>query len=61
MKPKVRSKLRLWLGRLYFTSKRYAEWVFGSVKIAMKRIHRIVIHHGEIFSYWVLMGGFRPS
>ncbi|WP_152392397.1 VanW family protein [Paenibacillus guangzhouensis] len=97
MKPKVRSKLRLRLGRLYFTAKRYAEWYFGSVrfatkrigdeldyavmkhqtpllrqlkdvdmwlqhnkitnlKIAMKRIHRIVIHPGETFSYWKTIG-----
>ncbi len=34
MKPKVRSKTRLRLGRLYFQCKRYVEWYFGNTKFA---------------------------
>jgi len=34
MKPKVRSKTRLRLGRLYFQYKRYVEWYFGNTKFA---------------------------
>jgi len=29
MKPKARSKLRIFLGKKYYTFKRYLDWYFG--------------------------------
>ena len=34
MKPKTRSKLRIALGKTYYTIKRYGEWYFGKTKYA---------------------------
>jgi vancomycin resistance protein VanW len=99
-KPDNRSKIRLLLGRQYFTIKRYIKWHIGKVKfasdvindrlpfeaakhqtpllrklrnvdmwlqynkitnlkLAMERVNGIVVHPGETFSYWKLIG--RPT
>ena len=36
MKPIVRSKIRIFLGKTYYTFKRYAEWYFGRKNYARK-------------------------
>ena len=40
-KPIKRSRLRLWCGRVYYTCKRYAFWLFGGVRFA-KQSERIL-------------------
>ena len=100
LNPRHRSKLRLQLGKTYYTCLRYALWLSRwssfagqrsagalpfvhfqhetillrqlkdvdmqyqynkiiNLKIAAKRLNGIVIHPGEVFSYWKLIG--RPS
>ncbi|MGE4484336.1 MAG: VanW family protein [Oscillospiraceae bacterium] len=100
LKPQPRTKLRLKLGKIYYTYLRYALWLSRwssfagelsagvlpfvyfrhetillrqlrdldmqyqynkiiNLKIAAKKLNGIVIHPGEIFSYWKLIG--RPS
>lgn len=97
IKPKKRTKLRLFLGKKYYTLKRYLLWLspkykfaktkikedlkykcfehksvllrelrdvdmiyqynkVTNLKIATKKIDKIVIHPGETFSYWKLIG-----
>lgn len=97
LKPKKRSKLRLYLGKNYYTMRRYLLWLspryqfsqerlkedlpyqydkhrslllkklkdvdmvyqynkIKNLKIAVKQLDRIVIHPGETFSYWKLIG-----
>jgi len=97
LKPKKRSKLRLFLGKKYYTYKRYLLWLSPkykfaknrldkdlkykcfedksillrqlrdvdmiyqhnkiiNLKIAVSKLNRIVIHPGETFSYWKLIG-----
>ena len=97
LKPKKRSKLRLFLGKNYYTYKRYLLWLspkykfaknkldkdlkfkcfehkslllrqlrdvdmiyqynkITNLKIATQKLDRIVIHPGETFSYWHLIG-----
>ncbi len=34
MKPKHRSRARIWLGSYYFKLKRYLKWYFGKAKFA---------------------------
>lgn len=34
IKPIKRSKIRIFLGKIYYTTKRYLEWYFGSLKYA---------------------------
>ena len=100
LRPLPRTKLRLKLGKTYYTSLRYALWLLRSssfsrersfsalphvhcrhktillrqlkdvdmqyqynkiinLKIAVKKLNGIVLHPGEIFSYWKLIG--KPS
>ena len=40
-KPKRRSAVRLKLGRIYHTYKRYAFWKFGGLKFAVQRAERL--------------------
>jgi len=97
LKPKKRSKLRLFLGKKYYTYKRYLLWLSPkykfakkkankdlkykcfehkslllrqlrdvdmiyqynkiiNLKIAVSKLDKIVIHPGETFSYWKLIG-----
>lgn len=97
LKPKKRSKIRLFLGKKYYTLKRYILWLspkykfaktklskdlkykcfehkslhlrqirdvdmiyqhnkITNLKIATKKLDRIVIRPGETFSYWKLIG-----
>ncbi len=97
LKPINRSKLRLKLGKLYYTYSRYALWLIGkhnfskdhsasrlpyshfshrslllrqlkdvdmkyqynkitNLNLAVDRITGIIIHPGETFSYWKLIG-----
>ena len=97
LKPKKRSKLRLYIGKKYYTFKRYLLWISGkykfakkktkkdlkykcfehkslllrnlrdvdmiyqynkiiNLKIAVKKLDRIIIRPGETFSYWKLIG-----
>ncbi len=96
-KPIKRSKLRLLVGKVYYTIKRYFYWYFSktvfaeklhenqmpneifthktmllrelkdidmwiqhnkvkNLKIAIKKINRIIINPGEVFSYWRQIG-----
>lgn len=97
LKPKKRSKLRLLLGKNYYTLRRYLLWLspkykfakeklnkdlkykcfehkslllknlkdvdmvyqynkITNLKIAVQKLDRVVIHPGETFSYWKLIG-----
>lgn len=97
LKPIKRSKLRLKLGKMYYTSARYLMWYFNRIKfakyrstkklpyeyfshktlllrklkdvdmqyqynkiinlkIAVNKINGIILHPGEMFSYWKLIG-----
>lgn len=97
LRPKKRSKLRLFLGKNYYTLRRYLLWLspkykfakeklnkdlkykyfehkslllknlkdvdmvyqynkITNLKIAVQKLDRIVIHPGETFSYWKLIG-----
>lgn len=97
LKPKKRSKLRLYFGKKYYTLKRYLLWLLPkykfakekakvdlkykcfehkslllrqlrdvdmeyqynkiiNLKIATKKLDKIIIHPGETFSYWKLIG-----
>ncbi|MFJ7935090.1 VanW family protein [Sporosarcina sp. NPDC096371] len=97
LKPKKRSKLRIFLGKKVYRLKRYSEWYIDgkkyatkraeeklnhvifkhrtpllrqlkdvdmelqrnkiiNLKIAAKRLNGIVLHPGETFSYWRLIG-----
>lgn len=97
LKPKKRSRLRLLLGKTYYTLKRYLLWIspkykftnkkiknnlkykcyedkslllrnlrdvdmiyqynkIKNLKIAVKKLDRIIIRPGETFSYWRLIG-----
>ncbi len=95
-KPNRRSKLRLTLGKIFYTYKRYFFWIFSRLKfaridtkelrnehfshktpllrklknvdmylqynkivnlrIAVKKLNKVTIHPGEVFSYWKLIG-----
>ncbi|MDR2515078.1 MAG: VanW family protein [Christensenellaceae bacterium] len=35
-KPKIRSDLRLWLGKIFYTLKRYGFWLFGGLRFARR-------------------------
>lgn len=100
LKPVKRSKFRIFLGKKYFTLKRYYNWKMSNVsfakkseeklfphivfthktplyrklknvdmwmqynkvinlKIALKKINKVIIKPGEVFSYWKLIG--RPK
>ena len=97
LKPKKRSRLRLLLGKTYYTLKRYLLWIspkykfakkkvtqnlkykcyedkslllrnlrdvdmvyqynkITNLKIAVKKLDKIVVRPGETFSYWYLIG-----
>lgn len=96
LKPINRSKLRLILGKVFYTAKRYKLWYFGQIKfakpqnikllykcfshhtillrelkevdmylqynkienlkLAVKKLNKVVINPGETFSYWKLIG-----
>lgn len=97
LQPIKRSNFRIFLGKKFYRTKRYAQWVFDekkyarrriedqltnvifkhktpllrqlkdvemqmqynkikNLKIAVKRLNNIVIHPGETFSYWRLIG-----
>lgn len=97
IKPKKRTKVRIFLGKKYYTLKRYMLWLspkykfaknkvnkdlkykcfehkslllrqlrnvdmvyqynkITNLKIATKKVDKIVIHPGETFSYWKLIG-----
>jgi vancomycin resistance protein VanW len=48
-KPKDRSRLRLFVGRLWFTSRRFLSWYLSGVRFAMRRsgtnlAHRVMQH-----------------
>lgn len=100
MRPKARSRLKIFLGKKYYTFRRYLDWYFGpkkyartrdenllpyvyfshktptlrklkdvdmwyqynkiiNLKIAVKRLNKIIIKPKETFSYWKLIG--KPS
>lgn len=97
IKPIKRTKLRIFIGKQYYTLKRYIWWVFfnnkfakkyskhnlphlyfshktplirqlkdvdmylqynkiNNLKLAIKKLNKILIAPGEIFSYWKLIG-----
>lgn len=52
MKPKIRSRLRLMLGRIYFTFKRYFQWYFSKIKFTKEirdgRLDHAVFNHKSL-------------
>lgn len=45
MKPKVRGRLRLFLGRIYFSAKRHILWCFGGIKFASRTADALPYEH----------------
>lgn len=97
LRPKKRSRIRIFIGKHYFIFKRYLAWIFDknkyakekqlewfphiiykhqtmllrplrgvdmwyqynkikNLEIAIKQLNGVVIHPGETFSYWKLIG-----
>ena len=44
LKPKYRSRLRIYFGKKYYRTKRYAEWFFGKKKYALKKSETLLPH-----------------
>ncbi|GAM12196.1 VanW family protein [Mesobacillus selenatarsenatis] len=102
LKPIKRSPVRIYLGKKYYRSKRYLDWIFGdkkfsvkkedrplkqlvfthqtlllrelkdvdmwlqhnkvkNLKIATKKLNKVIIRPGETFSYWRLLGNTTKS
>lgn len=49
LKPKQRSPLRIFFGKIYFRTKRYIEWFKGKQKFALQKDTSLLEH--EIFTH----------
>ncbi|WP_102262631.1 VanW family protein [Mesobacillus jeotgali] len=53
LKPIKRSSVRIYLGKKYYRSKRYLDWIFGDKKFSLKKEERPLKH--QVFTHQTLL------
>lgn len=53
LKPIKRSSVRIYLGKQYYRSKRYLDWIFGDKKFSLKKEERPLKH--QVFTHQTLL------